>query len=68
MTPKEHAQKLVEKFYIFNHIGNRHAVMCALKTVDEMIGLYNRLNELGLLKENTIGLELAELKQEIEKL
>jgi hypothetical protein len=33
-----------------------------------MIKLYNEMNELGLLKENSIGFELVELKQEIEKL
>jgi hypothetical protein len=30
--------------------------------------LYNELNQLGLLKENSIGFELAEVKKEIEKL
>jgi len=64
----EKAQQLVDKYYMFNHIGNRHAVKCALIAVDEMIKLYNEMNELGLLKENSIGFELVELKQEIEKL
>jgi hypothetical protein len=64
----EKAKQLVDKYYMFNHIGNRHAVKCALIAVDEMIKLYNEMNELGLLKENSIGFELVELKQEIEKL
>jgi hypothetical protein len=68
MTATEKAQQLVDKYYMFNHIGNRHAVKCALIAVDEMIKLYNEMNELGLLKENSIGFELVELKQEIEKL
>jgi hypothetical protein len=68
MTATEKAQQLVNKYYMFNHIGNRHAVKCALIAVDEMIKLYNEMNELGLLKENSIGFELVELKQEIEKL
>jgi flavin-dependent dehydrogenase len=37
MTPKEKAQELVDKYYIFNHIGNRHAIKCALIAVDEII-------------------------------
>jgi hypothetical protein len=37
MTPKEKAQELVDKYYIFNHIGNRHAIKCAVIAVDEII-------------------------------
>ena len=37
MTPKKKAQELVDKYYIFNHIGNRHAIKCALIAVDEII-------------------------------
>ena len=37
MEPKLKAQELVDKYYIFNHIGNRHAIKCALIAVDEII-------------------------------
>ena len=41
---------------------------CCNIAVDEQISLYNELNQLGLLKENSIGFELAQLKEEINKL
>jgi hypothetical protein len=37
ITPKEQAQNLVNDFYIFNHIGDRHAIICALKTVEHIM-------------------------------
>ena len=37
MTPKEKAKELVDKYYIFNHIGNRHAIKCAIIAVDEIL-------------------------------
>jgi hypothetical protein len=37
ITPKEQAQNLVNDFYIFNHIGDRHAIICALKTLERIM-------------------------------
>lgn len=37
MTPQEKALELVDKYYMFNHIGNKHAIKCALIAVDEII-------------------------------
>ncbi|CAB4143588.1 hypothetical protein UFOVP449_226 [uncultured Caudovirales phage] len=37
MTPKEKAEDLVKKFFIYNHIGHKHAVRYALIAVDEII-------------------------------
>jgi hypothetical protein len=64
MTPKEKAKSLVEKYYEFNHIGNRHAVKCALIAVDEI------LNAL-VYSPTDYGASIFfwnQVKQEIEKL
>jgi hypothetical protein len=75
MTPKEKALNLIDRFenYSFMDIEKRlssfsSAKQCALIAVDEQISLYNELNQLGLLKDNSVGFELAKLKEEINKL
>ena len=70
MTPKEKAEKLVQQ-YIYRttgYVNINDAKQCALIAVDEKIKLYNELNEYGLLHPNSIGLELHEIKTEIEKI
>lgn len=37
ISPKEQAEELAKDFYIFNHIGDRHAIICALKTVERIM-------------------------------
>lgn len=37
MTPKEKAEDLVKKFFIYNHLGHKHAVRYALIAVDEIM-------------------------------
>jgi hypothetical protein len=37
ISPKEQAEELVKDFYIFNHIGDRHAIICALKTLERIM-------------------------------
>ena len=66
MTPKEKAQELVDKYYIFNHIGNRHAIKCALIAVDEIIAS----NPIAFdEQDNCIAKQWwQEVKKEIEKL
>ena len=59
MTPKEKAQDLISKYYIFNHIGNSHAKKCALIAVDEIL-------ERDIHSFDKIY--WREVKQEIEKL
>ncbi len=39
MTAKEKAKELVDKFYIFNYIGNKRAIKCALIAVDEILNV-----------------------------
>lgn len=77
MTPKEKAEELIGKCYdTFVNDEDEHytgtawrlSKQCALIAVNEQISLYNELNQLGLIKENSIGFELAELKDEINKL
>ena len=80
MKAKEKAKELISSFLEFAHtiecatieeterMEIENAKQCALICVEEEIALYNELMSLGLLKENSIGLELAELKQEIERL
>ena len=75
MTPKEKAEELFGKFamylranLMYDEEANEDAKQCALIAVDEQIKLYNEMNQLGLLKDNSIGFELLEVKQEIEKL
>ena len=65
MTPKEKALELVDKYYLFNHIGNKHAIKCALIAVDEILSM-------GIMSESG-DWEMAksywqEVKQEIENL
>ena len=66
MTPKEKAKELVDKYYIFNHIGNRHAIKCALIAVNEII----EANPISFDEdENCIAKQWwKEVKTEIEKL
>ena len=73
MTPKEKAFELVDKYYIFNHIGNRHAIKCALIAVDEIL----KSNEDWDLEQNIwcdtgffgdCQMYWIAVKQEIEKL
>ena len=74
MTPKEKAKELYHKYadefnFDDTYRGYREqSKQCALIAVDEQIKLYNEMNQLGLLKDNSIGFELLEVKQEIEKL
>lgn len=74
MTPKEKAEELVDKYYVTivsflnDRMKNENAKKCALIAIDETIKMYDNLNELGLLQPNSIGLELHEIKTEIEKL
>jgi hypothetical protein len=71
MTPKEKAKKLFNKMFETQPpmLGAyERAKGGTLIAIEEKIKLYNELNELGLLKPNSIGFELAEIKQEIEKL
>lgn len=79
MTPKEKVLNLIENSYdIIPDDGTilllgkdkafEIAKKCALIAVDEKIKLYNELNEYGLLLPNSFGLELHEIKTEIEKL
>jgi hypothetical protein len=67
MTPKDKASELF-KSYLNIGMGDGWAKQCALIAIHEQIKLYNEMNQLGLLKDNSIGLELLEVKQEIEKL
>ena len=66
MTPKEKAKSLVEKYYEFNHIGNRHAVKCALIAVDEILNMDYPHSDFQDLELHISYWE--EVKQEIEKL
>ena len=74
MTPKEKAQELVSKYVALSILITPKSarvdwcIKCALIAINEKINLYNELNSLGLLKENSVGFELIEVKQEIEKL
>ena len=66
MTPKQKAKELVDKYYIFNHIGNRHAIKCALIAVNEII----EANPISFDEdENCIAKQWwQEVKTEIQKL
>ena len=66
MTPKEKAKELVDKYYIFNHIGNRHAVKCALIAVHEIKEqlIQNLSNDVSAIH----AIYWEKVKQEIEKL
>ena len=63
MTPKEKAKELVDKYYIFNHIGNRHAIKCALIAVDEILKVASFYND-----SQAEVIYWQEVKQEIVKL
>ena len=67
MNPKQKAKEIYDKFYGIP-LYIRTVKQCCHIVVDEQIDLYNRLNSLGLLKDNYIGFELEEFKKEIEKL
>ena len=66
MTAKEKAKELVDKYYIFNHIGNKHAVKCALIAVDEILIFIDKQMQ-GWLDADIVSY-WQEVKQEIEKL
>jgi len=66
MTPKQKAKELVDKYYVFNHIGNRHAVKCALIAVETAMEAL-RFLPYGLDYLQQIDY-WEEVKQEIEKL
>ena len=74
MTPKEKAKELYNKFYNTSshphHVESRknNAKQCALIAVDEMIKMYNEMNENGFLKPNSVGFILNDVKNETEKL
>jgi len=67
MTPAEKAQELYLKYYGIP-LYVKTVKQCCIIAIDEQISLYNELNQLGLLKENSIGFELAQVKEEINKL
>jgi hypothetical protein len=67
MTPAEKAQGLYLKYYGIP-LYVKTVKQCCIIAIDEQISLYNELNQLGLLKENSIGFELAQVKEEINKL
>jgi hypothetical protein len=67
MTPKEKALDLYNTYFDYTN-GDYNCKQCALIAVNEQISLYNELNQLGLLKDNSVGFELAKLKEEINKL
>lgn len=74
MTPKEKAFEIYWKYYKIFHIEpfrvniSFYAQQCALIAVDEMIKMYNEMNENGFLKPNSVGFILNDVKNEIEKL
>jgi len=61
MKPHQKAKDIVDKFYIFNHLGNKHAIKCASIAVEEIM---NALEENGSWNYDYWN----EVKQEIEKL
>jgi len=68
MDPKQKAAVLVLSFLGIVNNNMSYAKQCALVAVKEQIKLYNEMNELGLLKENSVGFQLMEIKQAIEEL
>ena len=73
MTPKEKADQLFGRFamylranLMYDEEANEDAKQCALIAINSQIELYNELNRLGLLKDNSMGLELLEIRYEIE--
>lgn len=34
---QEKAKELIDKFFIFNHLGNQHAIICALIVAEEAL-------------------------------
>jgi hypothetical protein len=67
MKPKEKAAELI-LMYMAITVKLDLAKKCALATIDKQIELYNELNSLGVLQPNSVGIELFEIKQEIENL
>ena len=53
MTPAEKAQQLYLKYYGIP-LYVKTVKQCCIIAVDEQISLYNELNQLGLLKDNSI--------------
>ena len=75
IDPQDKAQKLVAHYEAICkdftrelRLPHSFAKVCALITVDAQIELYNELMFLGLLEPNAIGIELVQVKQEIQKL
>lgn len=74
MTPQDKAEEIFNQYA--NVIYDRALTVvqyeickqCALITVDEMIKMYNEMNENGFLKPNSVGFILNDVKNEIEKL
>lgn len=67
MTPQEKAKQLFCKYYRIP-LYIKVVKECCLIDINNQIELYNNLNSLGLLKDNSVGFELYEIKKEIEKL
>jgi len=71
MEQKEKALELVARFdYLDVTSGMKYqdSKICAIICVEEQIKLYEEIMGRGFMKTNAIGLELSELKNEIEKL
>jgi hypothetical protein len=68
MTPDKKAALMTLSYMWAVNSNIKYAKQCALKALEYQMNLYNEMNELGLLKENSIGLELAQVKEEIEKI
>ena len=67
MTPKQKAAHLILR-YMAIVVKQDIAKKCALAAIDKQIELYNELNSLGILQPNSVGIELFEIKKEIENL
>lgn len=81
MNPKEKAIELInamksvgsEDYVDENNLwekkyklSNNEAKQLALVAINSQIGLFVELSELGLLKTNSVGFELLDIKKEIE--
>ena len=67
MKPKEKAAEIILR-YMAIVVKQNIAKQCALAAIDKQIELYNELNSLGILQPNSVGIELFEIKKEIENL
>ena len=67
MKSKEKAAELILT-YMAIVVKQDIAKKCALAAIDKQIELYNELNSLGILQPNSVGIELFEIKKEIENL